>query len=190
MLKYQDCHLRAANLEDKARILRWRNSERVRKNMYTDHIITTAEHERWFQAALESESARYLIFEYLGRPIGFVSFTQIDRTHDRCTWAFYLGEEDVPRGAGSVMEFFALRFAFEGLQIRKLCCEVLSFNASVVKLHERFGFKVEGRFVQHFQRNGEFFDIVCLAKFRNSWDSDKRALRARCFPGLTGDQSQ
>ena len=79
------------------------------------------------------------------------------------------------------MEFLALTFAFEELGIRKLCCEVLSFNAGVVKLHEKFGFLIEGRFIEHFRRNDEFADIVCLAKFRKSWAADKQGLRARCF---------
>ena len=32
--------------------------------------------------------------------------------------------------------------------IGKLCCEVLAFNAAVVRLHKRFGFLEEGRLVR------------------------------------------
>ena len=38
------------------------------------------------------------------------------------------------------MEFFALDYAFLTLKIRKLCCEVFTFNSGVIKLHEKFGF--------------------------------------------------
>jgi len=181
MLRYSDFNLRRMAVEDKKRIFAWRNSERVRVNMYTDHIIGPEEHVRWFENALANENGRYLLLELKHRPVGFVSFTEIDRVHRRCTWAFYLGETDVPRGTGSAMEFLALCYAFEELEIRKLCCEVFVFNSAVIKLHEKFGFVQEGRFARHVFKNGKEEDIVRLAKFSDNWNVEKTILKARCF---------
>lgn len=181
MLNINSFSIRPIEANDKDRILNWRNSEHVRCNMYNDHVISQKEHDAWFNRALVDDSARYLIFLYKDAPIGFISFTSIDKTHGRCYWAFYLGETKIPRGAGSFMEFFALDYAFLTLKIRKLCCEVFNFNASVIKLHEKFGFEKEGIFFKHHLKSGKYEDIVCLAKFGTSWISERDSLKKRIF---------
>jgi UDP-4-amino-4,6-dideoxy-N-acetyl-beta-L-altrosamine N-acetyltransferase len=181
MIKFIDFNLRTLSASDEERMLQWRNSDRVRCNMYNDHIIQPEEHAAWFRTAIFDTHARYLIATFLDQPIGLVSFTNINETHDRCSWAFYLGETEAPRGAGSAMEFLALTYAFEVLKIRKLCCEVFVFNAGVIKLHEKFGFTHEGRFIKHYLKNGQFEDIVCLAKFGTHWLEEKQNLKSRCF---------
>ena len=122
-----------------------------------------------------------MIFEINHRAVGFVSFTNIDSVHGRCSWAFYLGENEVPRGSGAAMEFVALNFAFGQLGIRKLCCEVFSYNTGVIKLHEKFGFIQEGSFVKHFVKNGKYEDIVSLALFKEYWEKSSEKLKTKCF---------
>lgn len=181
MVKFENFSIRPIEIKDKDCILRWRNLERVRSYMYSDHVIPQQEHDSWFNRASVDPSTSFLIFLYQERPVGFISFTNISRVHGRCTWAFYLGETDVPTGTGSAMEFFALDYAFMMLKIRKLCCEVFVFNASVIKLHEKFGFAHEGRLVKHNVKNGKYEDIVCLAKFGEKWIDERAKFRARCF---------
>ena len=181
MLAIEKFSIRPIESQDKDLILQWRNSERVRRNMYSDHIISEQEHELWFSRTLGDPAASFLVFQYEARPVGCISFTNIDRRHDRCTWAFYLGETAVLKGTGSAMEYFALDYAFGRLKIRKLCCEVFVFNASVVRLHEKFGFAHEGRLIRHFMKNGVYEDIVCLAKFGDTWSQERDIFQARCF---------
>ena len=181
MLAIEKCSIRPLELSDKNRILQWRNSERVRSNMYSDHLISQQEHGLWFSRTLDDKSSAFLVFQYEAQPVGCISFTNIDRKHNRCTWAFFLGETSVPKGTGSAMEYFALDYAFWTLKIRKLCCEVFVFNAAVIRLHEKFGFLHEGRLIQHYVKNGVYEDIVCLAKFGDKWNQEREILRVRCF---------
>jgi len=181
MLNYDNFSIRSIDKNDIDRILLWRNSEKVSCNMYSDHQISQQEHEAWFAHALVDNTASYLIFLHYERPIGFISFTNINEFHGRCYWAFYLGETDVSRGAGSVMEFFALDYAFQILKIRKLCGEVFSFNSGVIKLHEKFGFSVEGKLVKHYLKKGQYEDVISIAKFASSWLHDRVVLKNRIF---------
>lgn len=187
MIDYEACSIRLIEPNDKDRILQWRNSERVRCNMYSDHVISEDEHAAWYSRAIADTSASYFIFLHENRPIGFISFTNINHQHGRCSWAFYLGETDVPRGSGSAMEFFALDYAFLTLKIRKLCCEVFSFNAGVIRLHEKFGFSHEGKFIAQYAKSGKYEDIVCLAKFGATWPEEREKFKIRCF-GKNGAQ--
>lgn len=182
-----DCALRPLAEADRVRLLAWRNQDHIRRNMYTHHRISRDEHDRWFDRALEAVTARYLIFELRARPVGFVSFTGIDHTHGRCNWAFYLGEADVPRGTGAAMEYLALDHAFDTVGVDKLCCEVLGFNAGVVRLHQRFGFHQEGLLERHHRRDGEAHDVVLLARFADGWRADRAAIAETLFAPETPD---
>lgn len=181
MLNYGSFSIRTIIPNDKDLILQWRNLERVRCNMYNDHVISQEEHDAWFDRALVDTFSSYLIFLHEEMPIGFISYTNINKLHNRCYWAFYLGETEVPRGAGSAMEFFALDYAFFTLKIRKLCCEVFIFNHGVIKLHDKFGFAHEGKLVEHCAKNGKYEDIVCLAKFGIGWVDEREQLKNRIF---------
>jgi UDP-4-amino-4,6-dideoxy-N-acetyl-beta-L-altrosamine N-acetyltransferase len=181
MFNYDNFSIRPIEINDKDQILQWRNSERVRRNMYNDYLISQQEHDAWFARALAEIPVPNLIFSHQGRGIGFISFMNISAANGRCYWSFYLGEADVPLGAGSVMEFFSLDYAFINLKIRKLCCEVFFFNKSVIKLHKKFGFVQEGRFVDHYLKNEKYEDIVCLAKFRTNWIDERETFKTRLF---------
>ncbi|MAU40386.1 MAG: UDP-4-amino-4,6-dideoxy-N-acetyl-beta-L-altrosamine N-acetyltransferase [Kordiimonas sp.] len=170
---YIDFTLRPLTGDDQQMVLDWRNQENVRKYMYNDRVITPGEHARWIEATLQADNRAYFIFQHQGRPIGLVGFYDIDPVHRRADWAFYLGEGDVRKGSGAVMEYLALNYAFDELSLHKLCCEVFTFNAGVIKMHKRFGFVEEGHRVGHFFKDGEFQDIVELALFADHWATDR-----------------
>jgi UDP-4-amino-4,6-dideoxy-N-acetyl-beta-L-altrosamine N-acetyltransferase len=168
MPKREDFKLRKIESRDKDMILLWRNAESVRKNMYTEHVISQQEHDNWFASIKENSSAEYFIFESRGVPAGVVNVTQIDRNNGKCYWGFY-SDPEAPPGTGSTMEFLALEYIFNELGIRKLCCEVFAFNKPVIKLHKKFGFEQEGYFKQHIRKGDGYEDVESLALFGSDW---------------------
>lgn len=173
--------LRPIEERDLDMVLSWRNSERVRSFMYTDHIITPEEHRAWFERTRTAEFPATLIFEFRGTPTGLKSFSQIDRHNNRCYWGFYLGEAELPRGCGTVMGFLALEYIFEQHGFRKVCAEAFSFNEGSIKYHKRLGFSEEGRFAKHVLKEGVYQDIISFAIFRDDWLANKSALTAKVF---------
>lgn len=77
------------------------------------------------------------------------------------------------------MEFLALDYAFEELRLHKLYCEVLAFNTPVIKLHQKFGFEVEGVFREQHRREGHFVDVYRLAIFSGIWSEKRAAMREK-----------
>ena len=181
MLEQTDVRLRPVEPSDRDRLLAWRNSDRVRANMFTDHVIGVEEHARWFARALAEPTAAHLVFEIRRRPVGLSSLTAISREQRRCDWGFYLGEADLPRGAGLAMAFLTLCHAFESLGVDKLCCEVFEFNARALRMLEQAGFVREESLAKHCLKNGKPENVVCLARIREGWERAKPALRERCF---------
>ncbi|OAB58142.1 hypothetical protein AY600_01070 [Phormidium willei BDU 130791] len=185
MFKKEEFNLRSLNSSDKNLIYQWRNKERIRQNMYTDHIITQEEHELWLSGVLEDLSKIYLVCEFKNKPVGLIYFTDINEHHSRCYWGFYLGEDDSPRGCGFVMEYLALEYLFnthkDTMEIRKLCCEVFGFNTAVIKQHKRFGFKEEGKLRAHFYKNKKYEDVVQMSLFKEDWVALKKAISSKYF---------
>ena len=185
MPQREDYQLRTMEEADLEKVLEWRNSERIRANMYTDHIITMDEHRAWFERIKQDQSVIYKIFEFRDHPVGVVCFTNIDKRNNKCYWGFYLGATDVPRGSGAVMEFLAIEHAFEEMNIRKLCCEIFAFNSNVIKLHKKFGFIEDGHFAKHVLKNDEYKDVISMALFNERWSENKAKMKKLLFKKRT-----
>lgn len=164
--------LRKMQESDLELVLKWRNSPEIRKNMYYHGAIGWETHVNWFKRVKKDHSFKHFIFEYKGIPSGVISFSQIDHDNKRASWAFYSGRLDV-KGLGTQMELIALEYAFEMLKLNKLCCEVLSFNDTVIRFHKKFGFVEEGVLVNHYWRDGKAYDVYLLAFYRKEWLATK-----------------
>jgi len=167
--------LREVEERDLERLLSWRNSERIRANMYSDHLITPEEHRTWFERLRLERHAFSFVYEANGRPLGVVNLNRFDWGNRRCHWGFYLGETDAPRGSGTRMGLLALARVFEELGLHKVIGEAFSFNAASIAYHEKLGFSREGLFVEHVLKNGSFLDIVSFALLSHQWPRVKAA---------------
>ena len=167
--------LRSIKTEELEIILCWRNSPGVRNNMYTQHEITLSEHQNWWKSVEKNKTQQYFMYELKGVALGVVSFNKINAQSKNSSWAFYASPE-ATRGTGSKMEFLALDYAFEQLKLHRLYCEVLCFNSSVIKLHEKFGFKVEGILREHHRVNDKYVDVSQLGILSREWSSQRQQM--------------
>ncbi len=175
-------HMRDVVEGDRDRLLAWRNSPEVAAYMYSDHPIGQGEHDRWFDSARVRRDRRYWIIEVNGEPVGLVNLADIDETHRRCAWAYYLASPSVRGlGVGSYVEFWAIEHVFGVLGFNKLWCEVLLSNEAVWKLHEAHGFQREALYRDHVIKNGQFVDVVGLGLLAREWPAhrDDKAARLR-----------
>jgi len=171
------------SVEDLPLVLDWRNSERIRSNMYTDHVISSDEHKRWFER-LDPEKSRYLVFEFEKRPVGLSYLTSINRDHSRAEWGFYLGETELPRGSGTVMGYVSLERAFDTEKLRKVYGEVLGFNEPSRKFFARLGFEADGVLRQHVIRHGHPVDVCLFSMLADEWRSNQRQRILKIIEGM------
>lgn len=170
--------LRNIAVDEVQLILAWRNAPSVRANMYTQHKISLEEHLRWWERIQAAEDQRYLMYEIARRPCGVVAFNRIDRASQNAFWAFYAAP-DAAMGVGAKMEFLAIEHAFSDLLLHKLQCEVLAFNATVIKLHTKFGFKPEGVFKAQQKVADGFVDVHRLGLLRSEWQELQPKMAAK-----------
>lgn len=156
-------------------IYRWRNSNHVRHNMYSDHLISMEEHNCWFNC-LERADIVARLFVYDEQPIGFVNFVNIDLEQGECSWGFYIGETDAPKGSGQIMAFLSLNLIFDRLNLSKVNSEILDFNVRSYVLHQKMGFSDEGRLSEQISKNGRYVDVILMGLIKDAWLSRREKL--------------
>lgn len=163
--QYGDVVLRPASDADQVNLRRWRNLPEVRNAMLTNHAISEAEHQRWWQKTRSDVSRRWYLCEVDGLVKAVLNYYDLDEAGGDGWWGFYFtdnlsgGEERLRLWLE--LEDIAIRHAFDALGCRRLLCETLAFNDSVLAVHRRSGFKqIEERMVQ---RNGKNESVIVMA---------------------------
>jgi len=182
--------LRPVTAADSQQLLAWRNSPAVSAYMYTDHVISAEEHDRWLAGALAAPDRRYWIIEDDGAPVGLANLVNIDEARRRCEWAYYLGEASVRgRGVGAAVELLVLDHVFGDLGLNKLWCEVLLESEAVWRLHESFCFVREAHYRDHVVKAGRLQDVVGLGLLAADWAKARPACVERLAVKGYGPQS-
>ena len=145
------------------------NQERVLKSMYTGHKIKLSEHLAWLDRLASDK--RQIVFIVIVDNIvsGLVSINAIDRIHLKSDWAFCL-DEKIHAGLAGALEFNLINFVFKCLGMKKLNCEVLETNKSVVKLHKKFCFIEEGFKKENIIKNGQRIGVFLLGLTKSDWE--------------------
>jgi RimJ/RimL family protein N-acetyltransferase len=73
------------------------------------------------------------------------------------------------RGYGYDAMRVALRFAFNELNLHRVCLTVFSYNEPAIALYERLGFTREGAYREHIERDGRRFDMYLFGLLRHEW---------------------
>ena len=165
-------------LADKAKLLEWRNSAEVSEWMYTNHVISEAEHSAWFKQMLNNEATKYWKSVVDSKPVGAVVLSDIDSVDQSCSWAIYLGESSA-RGLGVAQAacLLSLNFAFDALNLRLVRCEAIAQNTRAISLYQQVGFVPKPSDAEFVQRGESNLAIVKLELLASAWKSGKDALR-------------
>ncbi|MCD7836407.1 MAG: GNAT family N-acetyltransferase [Lachnospiraceae bacterium] len=170
MREYKDeqagIYLRLMTRDDTDLIIKWRNSDEVRKNFIYQEPFTRESHENWIRTRIETgEAVQMIICDILtDRPCGSVYIRDIDRQHNKAEYGIFIGEEQARgHGAGTAAARLMLRFCFEELGLHRVYLRALSGNARAIGSYENAGFVREGCLKEDVCINGKYIDIVWMA---------------------------
>ncbi|WP_153732395.1 UDP-4-amino-4,6-dideoxy-N-acetyl-beta-L-altrosamine N-acetyltransferase [Sporosarcina obsidiansis] len=164
--------LRKVEEKDLKMIMTWRMLPEVTKYMYTDPQLSMDSQLQWFEKINRNyEEEKYWIIQLeSGQDVGLISVNNIDYKNKTANWAYYLAEiEARGKGLAKILECNLYDYIFFELKINKIWYEVLEFNEMVIRLHEKFGGKIEGKFIDHIYKNGEFHNVIRMATFKKDW---------------------
>ena len=157
--------LRPLNYSDCEQIRTWRNSRDVYYNMYNWDYITPEMQEVWYRNKVQGNETNkfFLISTKTDIPIGLISLNDIDYKNRKSSFAYYIANPKDRMPTRSVdAERLILDYAFNDLNLNKICCEVFEYNKAVINFHKKFGFIKEGLFRQHAMHEGKLKDVVYL----------------------------
>ena len=149
-----------------------RNSENVRKFMYTDHIITEQEHLNHItKLKNDKKNLVFVIFDHTNEIIGSAYLYNIDRLHKKADWGFYTNPEI--KNIGGVIEYYFIEFFFNQLNFEKINCEVIENNISIQKLPKKFLFEEEGIKKENIIKKNKRINVHFYGLTKSNWNNRK-----------------
>lgn len=163
--------LRIFTEDDAPTLAKWMNDPEV--NIYTNqHLPRTTEFEVGWVKKLEDRPNDFIFGLEIndGTLIGMMGLHDINRIHGTATTGAIMGEKEYwGKGYGSEAKMLLLKYAFDTLNIRKICATVFSFNERSLRYQEKCGYKIEGSRKDQFFKNGQYGDEVLMAVYREDW---------------------
>ena len=157
--------------EELEMIMHWRMQPNITKFMYTDPLLTLEQQLAWFQKSKQDTQTIHFMIECDDSPIGILNITNIDRTHQRCEWGYYIAvNEKPPLQQILALEWNVYDYVFYTLGLNKVCGEIFAFNKAVIRMHQMCGSTIEGTRKNHIYKNGQFYDIVEMGICREDWE--------------------
>lgn len=159
-------YLRPITRDDTERIVRWRNSDRVRKNFIFQKPFTVQGHIEWMETKVASgEVVQFILCETEGdRPVGSVYFRDIDPQNNRAEYGIFIGEEDAAgKGYGTLAAKGAVGYAGNTMRLHKLMLRVFADNTAAVRSYEKAGFVKEALLKDEIKGEEGYRDLILMA---------------------------
>lgn len=167
------------SVEQLLSILAFRNDDSVRQHMLTSELILE---QHWFNYLLglrQNRNTFHLgVFNGNGLVIGVIEVNEINFLNKTAVWAIYLALGS-RQGLGAVLEFYMMDYLFNEVGLEKIECTVLETNPTVLKMHLKFGYEIEGIHKNYIQRGFDRLNLYRLGLSKNKWFATKVGLYTR-----------
>ena len=153
------------------KILKIRNEKKIRINMFSQNIIKKKDHLVWIKNHIKKKDKQFYKIYYKKKLVGLVIINNFNCVIKELDWAFYITEK-AKKGIGSLVEYKFLKMIFKR-KIKKINCMVLEHNKSVIKLHQKFGFRVVKKKTLDVKKGKEFLNYLVLELKEEDWQIKK-----------------
>ncbi len=157
---------------DLAACERWINDPEIRPYLLSFLPLTEKQEEEWFDNLAKSSNDVILAVETIadGKFIGTMGLNRINWKDGTAVTGALIGEKERQnQGFGTDAKMTLLNYAFNTLNLRKVCSSVKAFNGRSLNYNKRCGYQEEGRRAKQFFVDGAYHDEILLAVFREDW---------------------
>lgn len=167
--------LRKIRISDLEKIMEWRMKPSITKYMNTDPMLTLEGQKIWLRKIQSDETCEYWVIEVDGIGIGVLGIIDIDYKNKRCSWIWYIGEDDYRgKGIAKKIQLNLYDYVFYHMGLHRLYSHILSFNDHEINnVHIKCGYEVEGCMKDHIYKNGEFVDVTVMGITSDRWEEIK-----------------
>ncbi len=166
-------YLRPPTKEDIPYFLRWFNDMEVKQYVTNFLPVVEADETEWLDR-LHKNREKEVVFVVVdiktNKPIGVMGIHNINWVSRLATTGAVIGDKAFwGKGYGSEAKMLVLNYAFDTLNLRKICSLVFGFNKRSEAYSKKCGYRVEGILKAHHFKNGEYCDEIHMAVFREWW---------------------
>ena len=164
--------LRPMEESDTADIIRWRNTDFVRKNFIYQKPFTVESHHHWVETMVKTgKVVQFMICpcNRASKAVGSVYLRDIDPVHHKAEYGIFIGEESaLSKGYGTEAAQLMVKYAFHELHLHKVMLRVLADNVRAQKSYEKAGFQKEAYLKDEVFLNGKYCDVILMARIAGS----------------------
>lgn len=158
--------------DDAQLLLKWRSSPRINDMMFTDIGEINIEQQRlWLERCEARDDFVHFIIEGDGEPVGYLSYSGIDRANGCCSSGSYFGTPEAARKYGGYVHAYFMDYMFYVLGMRKSVIQIINANQRVIKLQHLLGLREVGVLKKHILKNGVAMDVYIFEIFKTDWES-------------------
>lgn len=156
--------------EDLETVMNWRMRPYITQYMNTNPTLTLEKQKKWFHSLQNRDDQINWLIRYDNKPIGLINVVEIDKINSRCSWGYYIAEQEYRSLKLAVyLEWNLYDYVFDKLKLHKLCNETWVENQQVVKIHIMCGGKEDGIMRQHIYKDGHFHDVSVGSILVDEW---------------------
>ncbi len=161
----QKVKIRNLKRPDVPLLVKWKNDPEIADLVRGGPINTSFEIEnrRYDKGLNEHDTIRMIVETLAGKPIGFISLSDIDKDNGKADVGMLIGEKDFwDQGYGPDSLVTLLKHLFYDLGFNRVGLEVFEYNLRAKKAYEKIGFKLEGLQRQGLCRNDKYYNIFLM----------------------------
>jgi RimJ/RimL family protein N-acetyltransferase len=166
--------LRPIEISDLGNLHRWINDPEIRQFL-KNYTPLNLQAEREYIEALTSRKndISFAIVKREGNEhIGSIALHQINWKDRLANTGTMIGEKQYwGQGYGTEAKLLLLRYAFDTLNLHRVCSKVYDFNSRSLAYAKKCGYVQEGVMRKHIFRDGNYHDVVFFGVFREEFEA-------------------
>jgi RimJ/RimL family protein N-acetyltransferase len=135
--------------------------------------MTPEDELKWFEGLNErkpSDIVFAIVLKESDELIGTMGLHGVDFRNGTAKTGSFIGNKKYwGKGFGTEAKMILLEYAFNTLNLRKICSVVYDYNGRSKRCLEKCGYHEEGILKQHQFRNGSYHDAFQMAVFRDEF---------------------
>ncbi len=164
-------YLRPLDRGDAPAFVTWLNDPDLRRNLLASRPMTLRAEEEFIDALATGDRITLgLALRDGDRLIGGTGLHDIEPRCRRATFGILIGPpEERGKGHGTEATRLMVGYAFDTLNLNKVCLQVYEYNPGGVRAYEKVGFRREGVLRQDTYRDGRYWDTIVMGILREEW---------------------
>ena len=166
-------YLRALEPDDYKTSIKWRKDDEIWGMVGSPkYFVSEAYEKKWVEDAIfNSRDIKLAVcLKDSDTYIGNVYTTDIDMINRSCTTGVLIGEHAYwGKGYATEAMKLLLDYVFNERNLNRAQALVVESNAASLKMHQKVGYKVEGKLRQSVYKNGKYRDLILLSVLKEEF---------------------